>query len=202
MHEAPLERERFAPLDAINLLYALCLTVILTLLYRFDEKTSAVESVVSGLRWLPVFLFIAYFLLDWASANLNRSFPQDSAIGLWLNMSSVPFLTITIMSLYSSSDSKFLIVSSYTLAVATWDFFFLPKIATEKGAQIIWGALLPALRASIALFMLLPALIGAFGRQDVVAHSQWWLWDLTITLVGLKILRTIYVLTAARAEAE
>jgi len=187
MSEANSKQGQFAPLDALNLLYALCLTVILTLFFRFDDSTDSVEPSVSGLRLTLILLYVFYFVLDWATANRYR----HSIFWFWLTMSAVPFLTIAILSLFSSSDWMFLMISSYTIAAAAHDFLFFVKRDSSR-SELALGTFLSAIRANVALFIFIPAITASFGRADAVGSSRSWFWALIVALVLMKILRTAY----------
>lgn len=181
------------PLDALNALYSLCLLIILTFAFHFDESSKSVEPSVSGVQVVLIGIYLTYFMLDWASSQSYRHTPLETAFVFWSKMISVPFLTVAILSLYSKDDWQFVTVSAYATVVAGWDAWFLWRAAAKgRLERIVPGLILSAVRGTIAVFLLFPALI-AIGRVDVMASSRVPFWWLSIALVVLKLLRTIYL---------
>jgi hypothetical protein len=172
-------------LDQLNVLYALCLTVVLTFTFHVSvSPTPSVEPTAQGRNILPILTYLLYFMLDWATVNAIRRQGLETWAVLWLEMVTVPFLCIVILSLYSLGIWKYLAVGIFETIVSALDIFFYARLLERNvSTRPMLGLLRAVVKMPVALFILVPAVIANCSRADVVQSNEYYFMFLTLCIL-------------------
>ncbi|MBP9032487.1 MAG: hypothetical protein KBG29_01250 [Pseudomonadales bacterium] len=188
--------------ELVNVQYSVFLGVIFSLSFYVDSSGQPAIKPVLSLHGRPeAVLFIIYFVLDWFTANVveRRRFPSPGH--LLLRVAWVAVLGATVISLSADGLWKLWLLAVYVIISGLYDLWFTWRLLDRDATpETVRGLLLAGIRFLVGLSFVIPVLMGAIGRDDVVRtwdNPQTFLdclFGITALYVLLKIGRFFYLL--------
>lgn len=154
-------------LEQLNVLYALCLAVILTFTFRVVEgPPESVELAIAPSieRLMPVVLLLLYFLFDWLSWNALLRAHLVHPLVFMGTMTGILSLSIGVLCAYSVTPARLVPAAVFLLVAAAWDVGFQgARVHRKTTAYSFVGLLIAAARVLSALLFLSLAVAPAVG---------------------------------------
>jgi hypothetical protein len=185
-------------LQIINTQYAVFFGVIFSLSFYVSSGSPPSLHLSIAPSKIPMIAILAiYYISDWFTANVVRHRIDIPSWELFIQVLSVVFLGMVIVSMNTDGVLRFILLGGYALVVALYDALLqwrinqrIKRTTGEENAG--FGMILAGIRFVLALLILVPASISLF-RPDVEAiflNAALWL---VISIVTLKFVRLIYM---------